>query len=83
MSLFNKNNDKDTVSLWKKEARRLEKERNQLYSELELIKGYKERYDGLIQEVAELKEKYMRMIKQTETLGDEYRDKLQRIVDKK
>ncbi len=83
MSLFNKNNDKDTVSLWKKEAKRLEKERNQLYSELELIKGYKERYDGLIQEVAELKEKYMRMIKQTETLGDEYRDKLQRIVDKK
>lgn len=82
MSLFNKNNDKETVSLWKKEAKRLEKERNQLYSELELIKGYKERYDGLIQEVSELKDKYMRIIEQTETLGDEYRDKLQRIVDK-
>lgn len=82
MSLFNKSNDKDTVSLWKKEARRLEKERNQLYSELELIKGYKERYDGLIQEVLELKDKYLRMINQAETLGDEYRDKLQRIVNK-
>ncbi len=82
MSLFNKSNDKDTVSLWKKEARRLEKERNQLYSELELIKGYKERYDGLIQEVLELKDKYLRMINQAETLGNEYRDKLQRIVDK-
>ena len=82
MSLFNKNNDKDTVSLWKKEAKRLEKERNQLYSELELIKGYKERYDGLIQEVLELKDKYLRMINQAETLGNEYRDKLQRIVDK-
>ena len=82
MSLFNKSNDKDTVSLWKKEAKRLEKERNQLYSELELIKGYKERYDGLIQEVLELKDKYLRMINQAETLGNEYRDKLQRIVDK-
>ena len=42
MSLFNKNNDKDAVSLWKKEAKRLEKERNQLYSELESIRNYKE-----------------------------------------
>lgn len=82
MSLFNKNNDKETVSLWKKEAKRLEKERNQLYNELETIKSYKDNYDSLIKEVSELKNKYLRIIEQTEELGNEYRDKLQRIVDK-
>ncbi len=82
MRLLKKDNDKETVSLWKKEAKRLEKERNQLYNELELVKDYKDRYDLLIQEVSELKNKYLHIIKQAEELGNEYKDKLQRITDK-
>lgn len=82
MSLFNKNNDNETVSLWKKEAKRLERERNQLYNELESIKCYKDNYDALIKEVSGLRDKYLRIIKQAEKLGNEYRDKLQCIVDK-
>ncbi len=83
MSLFNKNNDKDAVSLWKKEAKRLEKERNQLYSELESIRNYKENYDSLIEEVTALKCKYEKAIRKVETIGNEYSGRLKKIAGKK
>lgn len=83
MNIFKKNTDKDTVALWKKEAKRLEKERNELYTELEAIKDYRQQYKDLIAEVSELKDKYTNLIKQTESIGDEYKNKLQAIVDRK
>ena len=83
MSLFKRKNDKDTVALWKKEAKRLEKERNELYTELEAIKGYKQQYNDLITEVSELKDKYTKLLQQTESIGNEYKEKLQAIIERK
>lgn len=82
MRLLKKDNDKETVALWKKEANRLERERNQLYDELEMIKSYKDNYDLLIREVSELKDKYTSIINKTEALGNEYKNKLQSIANK-
>ena len=81
MSIFKRKGDKDTVSLWKKEAKRLKKERNELYTELEAIKGYKSRYESLISEVSQLKTRYTELIKKIEMLGNEYKDKLQSYID--
>lgn len=81
MSIFKTKDDKDTVSLWKREAKRLEQERNELYTELEAIKGYKNRYESLILEVSQLKTRYTELIKKIEVLGDEYKDKLRSYID--
>ena len=80
MRIFNLKRDPDSINLWKKECKRLEKERNQLFAELQLIKGYKQQYQDLIHEVSQLKDKYTKLIKQTESIGDEYKEKLQEIV---
>lgn len=81
MSIFKNKDDKDTVSLWKREAKRLEQERNELSTELEAIKGYKNRYESLILEVSQLKTRYTELIKKVELLGDEYKDKLRNYID--
>lgn len=82
MTLFNKNNNKDTVVLWKNEAKRLEKERNELYTELEKIKSCKQTYEELIQETKKIKDKYTELINQTSLLADEYKQKLENIIKK-
>ncbi len=81
MNIFKKNNDKDTVALWKKEAKRLEKERNELYIELEAIKNYKEKYQDLIKEAKELKDRYTQLIEQTNSIANQYKKKLESIID--
>jgi len=81
MNTFKKNNDKDTVALWKKEAKRLEKERNELYTELEAIKNYKQTYQELIEEAKELKGRYTQLIEQTNSIGNQYKKKLENIIN--
>ena len=49
MSIFNRNNNKETISLYKNECKRLEEERNRLLDELNAIQGYKEEYENLIE----------------------------------
>lgn len=83
MKIFNLKRDPDSINLWKKECKRLEKERNQLFAELESLKGYKQQYQDLISEVSQLKDKYTKLIGQVESIGDEYKEKLQGIVGKK
>lgn len=80
MNIVRKNNDNDTVSLWKKECKRLEKERNNLLAELNAVKEYKKRYEDLINEVSKLKDRYLKLMKQTESLSDEYKKKLEKII---
>ena len=79
MSIFrNKNgNDKETISLYQKECKRLEKERNELLAELNAIKGYKQQYEDLIDEVTQLKNRYEVLIGQTEAISTEYKEKLE------
>lgn len=82
MTIFKRNENKETVALWKKEAKRLEKERNQLFAELENIKDYKEKYELLIEEASQLRDKYNKIIKEAESIGDEYKNKLQELSKK-
>ncbi len=82
MNIFKKNNDKDTVALWKKEAKRLEKERNELYNKLEAIKNYKEKYQDLIEEAKKLKDRYTQLIEQTNSIANQYKKNLESIIDK-
>lgn len=83
MKLFMRNNKKETITLLKKEIKRLEQERNELYTELVAIKDYKQQYEGLIAEVAGLKAKYVKLIEKAESIGNEYKEKLQDFTDKK
>ena len=81
MNIFKRKQDKETVALWKKEAKRLEKERNQLFAELDTIKSHKQKYESLIEEVTQMRDKYNRIIRQVESMGDEYKNKLQELID--
>lgn len=71
MSIFrNKNdNDKETVSMYKKECKRLEQERNELLAKLDSIEEYKQQYEDLIAEAMQLKNRYEVLISKTETIG--------------
>lgn len=83
MKPFRRNNKKETIILLEKEVKRLEQERNELYTELEAIKGYKQQYEDLIAEVAGLKVKYEKIIEKAESIGSEYKEKLQAFIDEK
>ena len=80
MSIFNRNNNKETISLYKNECKRLEEERNRLLDELNAIQGYKEEYENLIEEVTNLKIRYNTLISKTEAIGNEYKKKLDNII---
>lgn len=83
MRPFTRNNKKETIILLKKEVKRLEQERNELYTELEAIKGYKQQYEDLMAEVSTLKDKYEKLIKKAESISSEYKEKLQTLIDEK
>lgn len=51
MSIFRK---KETVSIYKKECKRLKEERDKLLDELNAAQRYKEDYESLIGEVIQL-----------------------------
>lgn len=80
MNIFDKNNDKETVSLYKKECKRLEQERNDLLDELNAIKQYKKQYQDLIAEVTRLKNRYEAFISQTVSISNEYKEKLENVI---
>ena len=82
MSIFrNKNdNDKETVSMYKKECKRLEQERNELLAKLDSVEEYKQQYEDLIAEAMQLKNRYEVLISETETIGNAYKEKLEYIT---
>ena len=75
--MFNK---KETVSIYKKECKRLERERNELLEKLNLIEDYKTQYEDMISDVKRLKNVYEILIKKTERVGNEYKEKLEQIT---
>lgn len=84
MNFINKNNNNnDTATFWKKEAKRLEKERNKLYNELVAIKDYRQNCLELNQELTKIKKKYIASLSKIEALQNEYEIKLQQIIDGK
>ena len=80
MSIFKNRNNKETISLYKKECKRLEEERNRLLDELNAIQGYKEEYENLIEEVTKLKIRYNTLIGKTESITNEYKEKLENMI---
>lgn len=80
MRLFN-NTDKETITLLQKENRRLEEERNRLLAKLHEIEQYKEDYEKLIDDVKIMKEKYESLTVNTERIFEEYRGKLENVID--
>lgn len=74
------NNDKETISIYKKECKRLEKERNELLAKLDSIEEYKQQYEDLIAEAMQLKNRYEVLISKTETIGNAYKEKLEYIT---
>lgn len=80
MRLFN-NTDKETITLLQKENRRLEEERNRLLAKLYEIEQYKEDYEKLIDDVKIMKEKYESLTVNTERIFEEYRGKLENVID--
>lgn len=72
-----KRSDKETTLLWKKEAERLQKERNELLAKLNTINRYKLDYENLIKEAKMLKERYLHLIATVEDILEEYKSKLQ------
>ena len=74
------NNNKETVSMYKKECKRLERERNELLEKLNSIEDYKTQYEDLIAEAMQLKNRYEVLISKTETIGNAYKEKLEYIT---
>ena len=74
------NNNKETVSMYKKECKRLERERNELLERLNSIEDYKTQYEDLIAEAMQLKNRYEVLISKTETIGNAYKEKLEYIT---
>ena len=74
-----KKSDKETTLLWKKEAERLQKERNELLTKLNSINRYKLDYENLIKETKMLKERYLDLIVAVENIFEEYKSKLQKL----
>lgn len=81
MKFFNK--DKTTISLLKKECKRLERERNDAYAKLESIKKYQADYEELLEEVHKLKDKYAQLIQQNESITKSYKEELEKITKAK
>ena len=75
--MFNK---KETISIYKKECKRLERERNELLERLNSIEEYKQQYEDLIAEAMQLKNRYEVLISKTETIGNAYKEKLEYIT---
>ena len=75
--MFNK---KETISMYKKECKRLERERNELLERLNSIEEYKQQYEDLIAEAMQLKNRYEVLISETETIGNAYKEKLEYIT---
>lgn len=75
-----KNNNKEIISLYQKECKRLEKERNDLLDELNAIRQYEQQYKNLITEVTRLKNNYEVLITQTKSISNEYKKKLQNAI---
>ena len=73
-------NKKETISIYKKECKRLERERNELLEKLNLIEDYKTQYEDMISDVKRLKNVYEILIKKTERVGNEYKEKLEQIT---
>ena len=71
--------DKKTALLWKKEADRLQKERDELLAKLNSINRYKQDYEDLINETKILKERYLNLIATVEDIFEEYRLKLEEV----
>lgn len=78
MSLFKSN--KTTISLYQKECRKLERERNELFAQLNAIQNYKQQYEDLMEEVKKLKNRYNNIIHETEALSAEYKKKLEKLT---
>lgn len=78
MSLFKSN--KTTISLYQKECRKLERERNELFAQLNAIQNYKQQYEDLMEEVKKLKNRYSNIIHETEALSAEYKKKLEKLT---
>lgn len=78
MSLFKSN--KTTISLYQKECRKLERERNELFAQLNAIQNYKQQYEDLMEEVKKLKYRYSNIIRETEALSAEYKKKLEQLT---
>lgn len=78
MSLFKSN--KTTISLYQKECRKLERERNELFAQLNAIQNYKQQYEDLMEEVKKLKNRYSNIIRETEALSEEYKKKLEKLT---
>lgn len=74
------NNDKETVSMYKKECKRLERERNELLERLNSIEDYKTQYEEMLSDVKRLKNVYEILIKKNEKTGNEYKEKLEYIT---
>lgn len=74
-----KKSDKETTVLWKKEAERLQIERNELLTKLNSINRYKLDYENLIKETKMLKERYLDLIVAVEDIFEEYKSKLQKL----
>lgn len=81
MNIFNRN--RTTISLLKRECKRLEKERNEAYAKLESIKKYQADYEELLDEVHKLKDRYERLIKQNENISKGYKEELEKITKAK
>ena len=77
--IHSKKTDKKTALLWKKEAERLQKERDELLAKLNSINRYKQDYEDLINEAKILKERYLNLIATVEDIFEEYRLKLEEI----
>lgn len=82
MSIFNRKkvSDRENAALWRKEAERLNRERNELLEKLNSIEQYKEDYEGLIHETEHVKERYEILTAKVEGMFEEYKKKIEEVV---
>ena len=83
MTIFKKNNDKDTIALWKKECEKCRKERDEAVAEIDQIRRYKNDYEEMMKELRALKEKYLEKIETLNVITDSYEKELEKIVSQK
>lgn len=83
MKIFRKQkvSGNEHTTLWKKEAERLKKERNDLLLKLDSIQRYKEDYENLINETKIVKERYEDLITIVEKIFSDYKSKLEKIIE--
>ncbi len=82
MNIFSKKKilEKEHAILWKKEAERLKKERNNLLIKLNSLEQYKEVYENLINETKIIKARYEDLISNAESVYSDYKNKLEEII---